>query len=371
MSPSNWSGLPVRPELLDAQPYGAPQLDVPVRLNVNENPYPPPAAARRDMVAAAERAVMEINRYPDREAIDLRTKLARYLGHGLGPDHVWAANGSNEIMIQILEAFGGPGRSVMSFTPSYSMYPEYARDTHTEYLVVPRRADFTIDATAALTAIDRRQPHVIVIATPNNPTGTVTDLDVIAAIADHSDGVVVVDEAYQEFASGPSALTLLPDHGNVLVSRTMSKAFAFAGGRLGYVAAAPAAIDALRVVRLPYHLNAVTQAVAGAALDHADEMLAQVAHMSLVRDAASAALRSLELTVIDSQSNFFLFGPFADRHAVWQALLDRGVLVRETGPEPYLRVCVGTDEEMGKFEIALAQVLRKNDGVDDNERWTA
>jgi histidinol-phosphate aminotransferase len=371
MSTPNWAGLPVRPELRDAQPYGAPQLDVAVRLNVNENPYPPPPAVQRDMVVAAARAVTDINRYPDREAIELRTKLARYLGHGLGPDQVWAANGSNEIMIQILQAFGGPGRSVMSFTPSYSMYPEYARDTHTEYVVAPRRPDFTIDLSDALVAIDQHNPHVVVIATPNNPTGTVTDLAIIASIADRGDGVVVVDEAYQEFACGPSALTLLPDHPNVLVSRTMSKSFAFAGGRLGYVAAAPEAIDALRVVRLPYHLNAVTQAVAGAALDHSDEMLAQVAHMGLVRDSSVAALRRLGLTVIDSQSNFFLFGPFADRHAVWQALLDRGVLVRETGPESYLRVCVGTDVEMGAFERALAQALGKDDVGDDQERRTA
>ena len=351
-----WKDLPLRPELRDAHPYGAPQMDVPVRLNVNENPYPPPQDVRDDMVEAVQRATLHINRYPDRETVDLRTKLARYLGHDLVTDNIWAANGSNEVMVQILQAFGGPTRSVMTFTPSYSMYPEYARDTHTRYLTEPRTSTFHIDRESALDAIDVHQPDVIVIATPNNPTGTLTSLDVIEEILKAAPGMVVVDEAYQEFSSAPSVLELLPRYGQLIVSRTMSKAFAFAGGRVGYAAAAPAVIDALRVVRLPYHLSAVTQAVAGAALDHAGEMLAQVGHLVEVRDEAMSTLRGMGMDVIDSQSNFFLFGPFADRHATWQALVDRGILVRETGPEPYLRACVGTDEEMEIFYGGLEVV---------------
>lgn len=351
-----WADLPLRPELINARPYGAPQMDLPVPLNVNENPYPPPADVQADMVQAVRRAVQQINRYPDREATQLRGKLAAYLGHGLTPQQVWAANGSNEIMVQILQAFGGPGRSVMTFTPSYSMYPEYARDTHTAYLKVPRGEDYRIDPETARAAIRYHRPDVIVIATPNNPTGTVTGLDLIEEILSTSKAMVVVDEAYQEFSSSPSALGLLEKYGNLLVSRTMSKAFAFAGGRLGYVAAAEAVIDALRVVRLPYHLSGITQAVACAALDHSQEMLAQVDHLRGLRDQAVAHLRNLGLTVVDSEANFFLFGPFDNRHETWQALAERGVLVRETGPEPYLRACVGTDEQMDVFYAAVAQV---------------
>ena len=354
--PPRWEDLPVRPELRDARPYGAPQLDLPVCLNVNENPYPPPDDVRRDIIVAVELACHRLNRYPDREATELRGKLAGYLGHGLTSDQVWAANGSNEIMVQILQAFGGPGRQVMTFTPSYSMYPEYARDTHTGYLAEPRDPDYRIDLEAARQAIADQQPDIVVIATPNNPTGTVTEPALIEQILETTDAMVVVDEAYQEFSSAPSCLDLLNRHGNLLVTRTMSKAFAFAGGRLGYVAAAEAVVEALRVVRLPYHLSAVTQAVAGAALDHADAMLAQVAHLRDLRDQAMARLRGMGLTVVDSQANFFLFGPFADRHAVWADLVDRGVLVRETGPVQYLRVCVGTDQEMESFYDALAAV---------------
>ncbi|MDR0283290.1 MAG: histidinol-phosphate transaminase [Propionibacteriaceae bacterium] len=351
-----WDELPLRAELRDARPYGAPQLDVPVRLNVNENPYPPPPAVREAMTAAVRRAVADINRYPDREATVLRAKLAGYLGYGLTAGEVWAANGSNEIMIQILQAFGGPGRSVCTFTPSYSMYPEYARDTHTEYLTIPRGPDFTIDQGVALAAIARHQPDIIVIASPNNPTGTVTSLGLVETILRASRGIVVVDEAYQEFATTPSALELLPLSGRLLVTRTMSKAFAFAGGRLGYVAAAPAVVDALRVVRLPYHLSAVTQAVAGAALDHAPALLADVDHLRATRDQTITRLRELGYAVVDSQANFCLFGPFADRHAAWAALAGRGVLIRETGPEPYLRTCVGTDPDMARFFEALAEI---------------
>ena len=354
--PPRWEDLPVRPELRDARPYGAPQLDLPVCLNVNENPYPPPDDVRADILLAVEQACHRLNRYPDREAVELRAKLARYLGHGLTAGQVWAANGSNEIMVQILQAFGGPGRQVLTFTPSYSMYPEYARDTHTGYLTVPRDDDYRIDPAAARQAIAEHHPDVIVVATPNNPTGTVTDPALVEQILGATDAMVVVDEAYQEFSDAPSCLGLLARHGNLLVTRTMSKAFAFAGGRLGYVAAAEAVVEALRVVRLPYHLSAVTQAVAGAALDHADAMLAQVAHLRDLRDQAMTRLRAMGLTVVDSQANFFLFGPFADRHAAWRDLVDRGVLVRETGPDQYLRVCVGTDQEMESFYSALAEV---------------
>ena len=353
--------LPLRPELVGQIPYGAPQLDVPVCLNVNENPYPPSAQVISEIAAAVADAAASMNRYPERDAIALRADLARYLGHNLSGDQIWAANGSNEVMLHVLLAFGGPGRTVLSFAPTYSMYPEYARDTHSGWITFPRQGDFTIDPDAAIAAVREVRPDVVLVTSPNNPTGTALDLGVIRAICDVTPGVVVVDEAYYEFARAGtrSALTLLRDFPRLAVSRTMSKAFAFAGGRLGYLAAAPALIDALRIVRLPYHLSTLTQAAARVALAHADEMLAAVAELRAARDDIAAWLEHADLDVADSDANFVLFGRFADRHAVWQDLLDRGVLIRETGPDGWLRVSAGTPAEMAAFKGALTAALEE------------
>lgn len=351
--------LPLRPELVGQQPYGAPQLDVPVRLNVNENPYPPSDAVLGEIASAV--AAQALNRYPDREAMALRVALAGYLGHALTPAQVWVANGSNEVMTHLLLAFGGPGRTLLSFTPTYSMYPEYARNTHTRYVTVPRADDFTLDATRVLAAIAEHDPDVVVITTPNNPTGTTTPLAVIEEVLTGTEKILVVDEAYQEFSRHPerTAVTLLERYGNLVVSRTMSKAFALAGGRVGYLAAAPAIVDACRIVRLPYHLSAQTQAVAEVALRHASELLAKVDELRATRDELLLRLPQLGVEVIDSDANFALFGPFADRHDVWQRLLDRGVLVRETGPSGWLRVSAGTPEETQAFYDALAGALEE------------
>lgn len=351
--------LPLRPELADEQPYGAPQLEVPVRLNVNENPYPPGPSVITDIAAAVTEVAAGLNRYPDRDAVLLRQDLAHYLGHCLTAEQIWAANGSNEVMLHVLQAFGGPGRSVLSFAPTYSMYPEYARDSHTAWLTTPRAADFSIDESRAVAAIAQHRPEVIFVASPNNPTGTTVGLGTLTAICRAAPGMVVIDEAYLEFARAgtPSALELLPEFPRLAVSRTMSKAFAFAGGRLGYLAAAPAVIDALRIVRLPYHLSAITQAVARVALAHSDEMLADVDRLRNERDLLSNWLSNQGLSVAVSDGNFCLFGQFADRHRVWQALLDRGVLIRETGPAGWLRVSVGTAAEMSSFKQALAEIL--------------
>lgn len=353
------SELPLRPELVGEEPYGAPQLDVPVRLNVNENPYPPSAGIRAEMAEAV--AAAALNRYPDREAWGLRTALAGYLGHGLGAEQLWAANGSNEVMTHLLQAFAGPGRTVLSFTPTYSMYPEYARNTHTGYVTVPRKTDFSLDAATVLAAIAEHRPSVVLITTPNNPTGTSTPLAVIEQVLAGTEAIVVVDEAYQEFARHPdrTALTLLPRFGNLVVSRTMSKAFALAGGRVGYLAAAPAIVDACRIVRLPYHLSAQTQAVAEVALAHAGELLAEVDELRATRDEMLLRLPQLGVEVIDSDANFCLFGPFSDRHDVWRRLLERGVLVRETGPAGWLRVSAGTPAETNQFYAALAEVMKE------------
>jgi histidinol-phosphate aminotransferase len=363
-SRSGGRGLPLRPDLAGQRPYGAPQLDVPVRLNVNENPYgPSPALARRiagDVAAAAS----DLNRYPDREATALRQALADYLGHGLTVERVWAANGSNEIMLQVLQAFGGPGRTAVSFAPTYSMYPEYARDTATGWVVGRRDDDFAIDHAEALAVIEREQPSVVLLASPNNPTGTALDLDTVKAVCAAAPGVVVVDEAYAEFRRGgtPSALSLLDDYPSLAVTRTMSKAFAFAGGRLGYVAASSEFVDALRIVRLPYHLSTLTQVVARAALAHADELLARVDDLRIERDLTVEWLRRRGVEVADSDANFVLFGVFGDARAVWQGLLERGVLVRHTGPDGWLRVSIGTPDEMTAFKQALDDVLREAGG---------
>jgi histidinol-phosphate aminotransferase len=355
--------LPLRDELRGQQPYGAPQLDVPVLLNVNENPYPPTEAIVADIARAVADAARSMNRYPDRDALLLRADLAGYLSRDtvdpLSADEVWAANGSNEIMLHLLQAFGGPGRTALSFAPTYSMYPEYARDTHTTWVLGRRQDDFTIDPGHALEQIALHRPSVVLLASPNNPTGTALPLATIEAVCAAAPGVVVVDEAYAEFrrAGTPSALTLLPRYPHLAVTRTMSKAFAFAGGRLGYLAAAPALVDALRIVRLPYHLSSVTQAVARTALAHADELLARVDELRAERDATEEWLRRVGLRAAPSDSNFVLFGTFPDRHAVWQGLVDRGVLIRETGPDGWLRVSIGTSDEMAAFRRALKELL--------------
>lgn len=359
--------LPLREDLRGLQPYGAPQLDVPVLLNVNENPYAPSDAVVRSIADAVADAARGLNRYPDREFLDLRKDLADYLraeSHvTLAPEQVWAANGSNEVMLHLLQAFGGPGRTVLGFTPTYSMYPEYARDTFTRWVEVPRAADFSLEPAVARAALAEHAPSVVLLASPNNPTGTALDLDVVreilAAAADVPGGcVVVVDEAYGEFrrAGTPSALTLLATHPHLAVARTMSKAFGMAGARLGYLAASTALVDALRVVRLPYHLSAVSQAVARAALAHAGELMAQVDGLRAERDATVAWLRERGLRVADSDANFAMFGTFEDARAVWQGLLDRGVLVREVGPAGWLRVSIGTPQEMTAFKDALVEV---------------
>ncbi|HEU5044344.1 MAG TPA: histidinol-phosphate transaminase [Nocardioidaceae bacterium] len=354
--------LPLREELQGIPPYGAPQLDVPVALNVNENPYPPSETVVAAVAEAVARVTRTLNRYPDRELVALRRALADYLGHGVTPEQVWAANGSNEVMLQLLQAFGGPGRVAVSFAPTYSMYPEYARDAMTGWVVGRRQDDFTLDVRHAREVIAEHRPSVVLLPSPNNPTGTALPLDTVAALCEAAaPGLVVVDEAYGEFrrAGTPSALELLGAHPNLVVTRTMSKAFALAGARLGYLAAAPEICDALRIVRLPYHLSAVTQAVAVVALEHTKELLARVDDLRAERDETVTWLRTLGLEVADSDANFCLFGRFEDRHAVWQGLLDRGVLIRETGPDGWLRVSIGTSEEMAAFRAATREVLHR------------
>jgi histidinol-phosphate aminotransferase len=356
--------LPLRPELRGRSPYGAPQVPATHRLNTNENPYPLPAVLLADLGAALGHAALELNRYPDRDAVALRADLAQYLSRSSGeevrPEQLWAANGSNEVLQQILQAFGGAGRTALGFTPSYSMHPIISAGTGTGWVDGHRRDDFTIDAAAAAAQVRKVQPDVVFVTSPNNPTGTAVALETITGIYEATSGVVVVDEAYAEFArvGTPSALTLLPRRPRLIVSRTMSKAFGMAGLRLGYLAADPAVVDALQLVRLPYHLGSLTQAAARTALAHTDALLATVEAVKAQRDRIVAALPAMGLTSVPSDANFVLFGHFADAPAAWRALLDRGVLVRDVGLSGWLRVTAGTAEETDAFLTALGEVAR-------------
>lgn len=362
---------PVREDLVGIESYGAPQLAVAARLNVNENPFPLPTALAQAIGAAVAEVSVDLNRYPDRDAVELRAALADYLrvesGADGGVETVWAANGSNEVMHQIFLAFGGPGRRALSFVPTYSMYPEYARDTFTHYETVPRRADFTVDVSRATAAIIDRRPSIVVVTSPNNPTGTALPVDDARALADaacEAGAMLIVDEAYAEFRHDgvPSACALLGDYPNLIVTRTMSKAFAMAGTRLGYaIAADPRVVETLRVVRLPYHLSAVTQTVALTALKNVVVLQAQVQMLRAERDNQAQWLADQGFVVAPSDANFLLFGMFDDRRAVWDGLLERGVLIREIGPPGWLRVSIGTPGENAMFRQALSDVTRASE----------
>jgi histidinol-phosphate aminotransferase len=347
--------LPLRDDLRGKSPYGAPQLDVAVRLNTNENSYSLPDAVVDAIAKALQTELRDLNRYPDRDAVALRTDLADYLGHGLTTANVWAANGSNEVQQQLLQAFAGPGRSALGFGPSYSMHPLLAAGTGTRWIGALRDPDFGLTPAAAVDQLRRHDPDFVFLCSPNNPTGTALDPAVVDAVLSEAKGMVLVDEAYFEFArpGTPSALELLPRHPRLVVTRTMSKAFGFAGGRLGYLAAGPAVVDAVQLVRLPYHLSAITQAAARAALSQRDALLATVDAIKQQRDRIVTVLRERGVRVADSDANFVLFEVGGDQRVAWQKLLDKGVLVRDVGLSGWLRVTAGTASETDAFLEAL------------------
>lgn len=353
---------PVREQLVGKTPYGAPQLDVPVRLNTNENPFGPNPLLVSDIARAVADIAGNANRYPDRDAVELRSTLANYLysttGVSLQVDQVWAANGSNEVLQQLLMAYAGPGRVVLGFEPSYSMHRTLAESTGAEYVAVSRATDFSIDVGAALAAINEHHPSVIFLCTPNNPTGGSLDAETILRIHDASAALIVLDEAYVEFSHSPSTLPLIAGRPRLVVSRTMSKAFGLAGARLGYLAGDPRVVDAIQLVRLPYHLSAITQAVAVTALRHQDSLLSVVEGLKVQRDRIVEALRLLGVTVADSDANFVLFrAPGGDGPALWNQLLKRGVLIRDVGLDGHLRVTAGTPEETTTFLEAMEQLV--------------
>ncbi|MEN8653308.1 histidinol-phosphate transaminase [Streptomyces sp. 21So2-11] len=359
--------LPVRDELRGKSPYGAPQLDVPVRLNTNENPYPLPEALVERIAERVRDAARTLNRYPDRDAVELRTELARYLtrtaGHEVATANIWAANGSNEVIQQLLQTFGGPGRTAIGFEPSYSMHALISRGTGTGWISGPRGEDFTIDVAAAREAIAEHRPDVVFITSPNNPTGTAVESDTVLALYEAAQALkptlVVVDEAYAEFSHHPSLLPLIEGRPTLVLSRTMSKAFGAAGLRLGYLAADPAVVDAVQLVRLPYHLSSVTQATALAALEHTDTLLGYVEQLKTERDRLVTELRAMGCEVTDSDANFVQFGRFDDAHTAWQRILDQGVLVRDNGVPGRLRVTAGTPAENDAFLDAVREMMKE------------
>lgn len=345
----------LREDLRGLSPYGAPQLDVPVRLNTNENSYELPDEVVRAVAAALSAEVKALNRYPDRDSVKLRSDLAAYLGHGLTAERVWAANGSNEVQQQLLQAFGGPGRTAIGFVPAYSMHPLLAAGTATTWIGLGRGEDFGLTAEHVTRGIREHRPSVVFLCSPNNPTGTALELSVVEAALRATDGIVIVDEAYAEFArpGTPSALSLLEAYPRLVVSRTMSKAFALAGARVGYLAADPSIVDAVQLVRLPYHLSSLTQAAARAALAHAPALLSTVEAIKLQRDRIVNVLREWGFRVADSDANFVLYEVGGDQKAHWQRMVDAGVLVRDVGLPGWLRVTAGTPAETDAFLAAV------------------
>jgi histidinol-phosphate aminotransferase len=359
--------IPIRKDLIGRSPYGAPQIDVPVRLNTNENPFGPSPALVSELAKVVSEIGPKLNRYPDRDALELRADLANYLNAesqvNLTAKNIWPANGSNEVMQQLLQLFGGPDKKLVTFDPTYSMYEDYCRNTFTAYLSVARNEDFTIDQKVIDNAL-ALNPDIIVLTSPNNPTGTVIDGSDIDYLLASFSGVVLVDEAYAEFrATGtPSALSRLDKNPRLVVVRTMSKAFSYAGARVGYAAANPELIDAMQLVRLPYHLSTLTQAIARVALRFSDELQGQLALLRKERDDIAIWLKEQGFEVAPSGANFLLFGTFGDRNLVWEQLVEQGVLIRQTGPEGWLRVSIGTPEENQAFKSALLHVTNRTNG---------
>ena len=354
----------LRPELRGRSPYGAPQLDVPVQLNTNESSYPVPEEVVAAVTTALQTDLGGLNRYPDREFTDLRSALRTYLERQaavlLRPEQLWAGNGSNEVLQHLVQAFGGPDRTALGFTPAYSMHPIITETLGTRWVDGQRdRATFDLTVESAIEQAKGVDPHLVFLCSPNNPTGTALPFDVIEAMLEAAPrAVVIVDEAYAEFArpGTPTALSLLERHPRLVVTRTMSKAFTLAGGRLGYLAAHEDVVDALRLVRLPYHLSTPTQTIARVALEHADLLLETVEEIKGQRDRIVAELTALGLTPVPSDANFVLFGGLADAPATWQALLDAGVLVRDVGIRHHLRVTAGTPEETTRFLSVMADL---------------
>ena len=357
------SWLPLRADLQPLTPYGAPQIPCDASLNTNENPFPPSPRVQQAITDAVSRTASTLNRYPDRDANELRAELAIYINErsvtGFSAKNIWAANGSNEIIQSIFLAFGA-GRA-MGFIPSYSMHPLIAKVVGTSWIDGKRNPDFSFNVDVAVDEVKKHKPTLTFITTPNNPTGgaiSLNEIATLAAVVSLHGGLLIVDEAYAEFSSEESAVTLIEKNPHVIVIRTMSKAFAFAGARVGYLIAHPVVVDAMSIVRLPYHLSALTQAAALVAIEYRIELLGNVASLITARESLDVSLKAMGLTTVPSAANFILFTGFqASAPQLWQGLLDKGVLIRDVGLSGYLRVTVGNEAENRAFLKALTELL--------------
>ncbi|HEX2701284.1 MAG TPA: histidinol-phosphate transaminase [Acidimicrobiales bacterium] len=337
--------------------YHSPQVGVAVRLNTNESPYPPPRAWVEALAEAV--AAIPFHRYPDRRATALRAGLAEL--HGVRTDEVFAANGSNEVLQVLLLTYGGPGRVAGVFEPTYALHSHIARLTGTSVASGERAPDFTLDLGEVKRVIGESEPAVTFLCSPNNPTGRADPRAVVTEVLDLAPGLVVVDEAYGQFAPW-SAVDLVADDVGLAVVRTYSKTWSMAAARLGYLIGPASLVAELEARALPYHLDAVKQAAGRLALRFRAEMEARVRAVAAERDRLSAALGALDVDWWPSDANFVLFRPrFRPSRQVWQGLLDRSVLVRDCGSWPglagCLRVTVGTPEEDDTFLAALTEVL--------------
>ena len=351
--------LPLRTSLRSLSPYGAPQIADVLSLNTNENPFDLPTSVVDAMLAKLPEVLTHLNRYPDRDALRLRSLLADYINNSsqtsFTSSNIWAANGSNEILQTLMLALGE--RPALGFLPSYSVHPLIAQVTGVQWIAGERNPDFTLDVAKAVALIGRAKPGLVFITTPNNPTGTkltIGDIKKLAIATAEVHGLLVVDEAYAEFSDELSAVTVIKELTNVVVVRTMSKAFAFAGARLGYLIARPEIIDACLITRLPYHLSSPTQAIAEIALAHSNELMAEVNLLKAERTRVEDQLTVMGFSVAPSAANFLLFTGFTKPASeIWHELVDAGILIRDVGSEGHLRVTIGTPSENDRFLSAL------------------
>lgn len=347
-----------RSDLASLSPYRAPQLDAPVKLNTNESPYPPPDSFMQELGGRLSR--MTLNRYPDRDFTEAREALAVHCG--TLTDRIWLANGSNEILLQLLLAFGGPDRTALTFEPTYGMHSHIAKISGTRHFSAWRNPDYTMDLKASLEAIDLQHPDVVFLCSPNNPTGNSIDAEEVGSICAASPGLVILDEAYIEFSGGSKA-ALVETHNNLVITRSFSKAWRLAGARLGYLIASPPIIEQMQKVRLPYHLSTLAQAVALTALNHVDEIIGTVATIQHERERVYRELSTTSgITPFASDANFVFFRSMVrPAEEVWKELLDRGVLVRDFSDkrrcEGCLRVSIGDADQNEKFLEALYRVV--------------
>jgi histidinol-phosphate aminotransferase len=353
--------VPLRTDLAAMAGYHSPQVDVDVRLNTNESPYPPPEGWREELATTVRE--IDYHRYPDRHVRALRAALAER--HGVEPDEVFCANGSDEVLQCLLLAFGGPGRRAAVFEPTYRLHSHIARVTGTEVVTGGRTADFRVDPEQADRLLAETRPEITFLCSPNNPTGRSEPPELVRHLVAKAPGLVVVDEAYGQFAPW-SALSLRADAGRkaagLVVVRTFSKTWAMAAVRLGYLVADREVVAGCEAVVLPYHLSALSQAAGLLALGHEPEMEARVAQVAEERGRLAAALAELPVTAWPSDANFILFRPERrEAGVVWQDLVDRGVLVRDCsgweGLDGCLRVTVGTAPENDRFLVALRDTV--------------